>query len=282
VKDRIVKFYWLSAVKSDISDFETLDEILTYVMARKYKAYRKFDITNEKFCYLQIFSTKKTNPYMRIEMRSARSGLRPPVVDRNTLKERKNPRTLDEGDKVSTHMVCKNVNGNILLGLESSNDTLSIGQFIKYLERFATKLGKVNVRFTEDELVDQDFLKDVLAMKRAKQAVITVKKKVLGGDYLNYTNRTVQVRHNVDLVIKAELGDNIKNSIVDIFNSMNGGRNEIVKIEAEGFKENGSPLKVNTEQFGKKEKIKVDINATTGEVLSNSIFSGIQNLLASY
>ncbi len=133
-------------------------------------------------------------------------------------------------------------------------------------------------------ILKDDFLREVNRMGRIKGFRIFADKRLLGSNFLNYSNRIFSVKDTINIFVGAERGLNIKNCLIDVFNLLNTGgtSGSIRRIKAEGFDEFGASSILDTEKMAKIETIEADLNLNTGEISYTTFKSAMIELTKSF
>ncbi len=252
-------------------------EILNYLGSLS-SAKKKMDLTENKFCRL----TKVIDePVQKVLFKSASNNYRAPLMSRSTGEERDNPKTLDEGETVKTHMVIKYTRQEVFVCLEKSSGTMTMQQFVNYLNSKATLYHKhvgteKNYLFDFMIIVEDNFLQEVKGLERIIEGELYVNKSILGGEALNYSERTENVKEDLKLIVKAKRSMSIVNMIIDTFNKLNSGKvSTINRIRVRGKDDHANEVLIDSELIAKMQFVNSEINIETGEVNSASIFESM-------
>ena len=164
-------------------------------LSNKSKKKRSYDLKGDKFCLLGNLKSEDGICYGYIK--SARNEFRPNLIDRRTLKERNNPKEKSEGDVEKTHFLIKEENGEVILFLEHNHSGITINNFINYLQNFAKSIDGAEGKSTGYKIIfsviaNNDFLKELEFMQRAKVAEIYMDKQLLGNEALNFSEKIIQ------------------------------------------------------------------------------------------
>jgi hypothetical protein len=245
---------------------------------------RKCDISEDKFAYMASISYNESNKIL-ILMKSARHGYRAPLIDKNTIEVRDNPKTMSEGEQMKTHIAVKVSDGAVYLLMESGN-MLTCNDFVKYLNKILYRYN--DSRNTEDEklkglfhidmIIRNDFHQALEKMHRVTCANMYIEKRVLGDEMLNFSNRIEVIKDEIELKINAKRGQSVKNTVYDFFHHFNGNNSVIRRIRVRGESETNIGSVIDTNFWGKKDTITVSQNADTGEYDSNEMFSRLLEL----
>lgn len=269
-----------------------LSTILNYIISKE-KVDRKQDVNNEKIAFLDNINYDTTSEYhtMQILFKSAKHSYRAPLLDKNTVESRENPKTMSEGEQMKTHVLVKFKDGDAIIFLETGSNMLTCGNIVNYLNQ---ALLSYNSQFREDdeqrllgkfsfEMIARDDFQEILrGMDRVLCAEIFIDKSVLGSEVLNFSNTSEQVKENIMLTIKAERKKSIKNTLYDIIDKYNGAQSKIRRIRITGKNTAGNASIIDTDFIVKKEFIEVQQDPDTGEYISSNVFSQLLVLSNEY
>jgi hypothetical protein len=269
-----------------------LSTILNYIISKE-KVDRKQDVNNEKIAFLDNINYDTTSEYhtMQILFKSAKHSYRAPLLDKNTVESRENPKTMSEGEQMKTHVLVKFKDGDAIIFLETGSNMLTCGNIVNYLNQ---ALLSYNSQFREDdeqrllgkfsfEMIARDDFQEILqGMDRVLCAEIFIDKSVLGSEVLNFSNSAEQVKENILLTIKAERKKSIKETLYDIIDKYNSAQSKIRRIRITGKNTNGNASIIDTDFIVKKEFIEVQQDSDTGEYISANVFSQLLALSNEY
>lgn len=266
---------------------EPLTRLLNY-LNEKQNIERKQDINKEKIAFLD--SCNFEDPYIKIVFKSAKHSYRAPLLDKNTVVARENPKTMDEGEQVKTHLLIKMKEEDAILFLETGNNAMTCGNIIAYLNKailqfnseYNTVEEKIRGKFCFDMIPRDDFREVLESMERVLCAEVYVDKDIIGSDYLNFSQRTEEIKENVVLMIKAEKKKNIRNSVYEFVNKLNGDDSIIRRIRVRGKLDTGNESIIDTAFIIKKEYIDVQQNNDTGEYNTTDMFVQLIDLANNY
>lgn len=291
---RKVGFFYLTLIprrnsKKTVSTCEYIQTLFRFINAQSKKA-RKVNLNKEKFCFIESHENSITPNTVKIVFKSARHSYRSPLVDKRTLNERKNPKSMDEGERTKTHCVINynrdvlNGTDEVLLIMERSREGLSAAQFVIYLKQMIiyyekTKLKNLSHTVNYQIVAKDNFEEELERLKRVKIATLHVSKKILGSESLNYSNKIVNVQDYLVMNVKAEKGKTIKEIAKDFLAKFISEGEEISKLRIEGTNNDDNDVILNTDLLAKREFITVDVDEDTGEVNSNSCFPELELLM---
>lgn len=281
-KKRKIGFYYLT-LNNDSENINTVfSNLLTQIISLD-NVDRKFRIRQDKFCFLNSSSESASTSISKLTFSSASHNFRSPLLDRITLAERDNPKTLREGEKLTTHLVSKSTNGNVILLVEKSRDVLSINQIIDYLNKFLPMIDETQkLRFNYDILLKDDFLGEMDNLSRVVSTEIMVDKQLLGSASLDYSERLSSVQHTISIKVKANTRDSIADFANDLYAKLNGGENVIKKIRVVGRNNENNEVTINTDYIERQEYVMVDYDSDTGEIVTPDMFIEMSSILTNF
>lgn len=270
-KKRKLGFYYLT-INEDYNVYDTFLNVLDSVEPLD-NTNRKFTINKDKFCFLDHIKKFRHGAECHLFFKSAAHNFRPPLIDSETINERENPKFIQEGERIKTHIVTQAISGDLILTVEKSKDSLTINQIVDYLNIYLSRIDTEEpLRFGFEIIVKDDFMTELSNLSRVVSADLIVDKALLGSNSLNYSNRLNSVRREISINVKANVRDTIFDFINDIYSHFNGGNNSIKKIRLLGKSHDNNDVKINTDFIERQEYVNVDYNTDTGEILSNDMF----------
>jgi len=282
---RKIGFYFILFKKGDL-ELPAWNPILTicnYLITLE-KSIRKKDLEGNKFGFISEI-TSEGDDLASILFKSARHSYRAPLLDRNTVEERENPKTMDEGEQMKTHIVLKKIDESPIALIESGNNLMTGKNIIDYLN-FGISIYNSNIEDSEKldgvfsiEMMPRDDFREVLeSMSRVTCASIFIDKNILGSDVLNYTEPSETIQDDVVLQIKANRKKSILDSLYRIVDKYNGNNSNIRRIRVVGRTDNNNETIIDTGFIVKKEFVEVTQNSDTGEFSSIEMFQSIKEL----
>ncbi len=274
---RNISFFTLEADNGvDISEF-----MVSLIDKIKFldKKERKQNLFNDRFCFLQRSDFKRDA--IKCLFVSAKHGTRLPLIDKNNLESRDNPKTKNEGEEEHTHMLMKFTNGECFVLLEQGRELLKMKDICNYFNAFYNKLdGTVNDPLSFTIVASEDF-ESALNNKISRLSLgeIYVDKQLLGRDSLNFSNRIDTVKDDIILQIKPQRGESIKDLIVDIFKKLDTEQSIIKRIRIKGKSEDGSECVADTlVSLTKRQSVIIQKEEDTGAIKTSNIFSQMEEI----
>ena len=282
---RKIGFYYLHYRNGDeVFEVESgLVRLLQYINAQSNRA-KKQDISDDRICFLDFFEYNEDACLLKMLFKSAKHSYRAPLLNRNTVEARENPKTMEEGEQVKTHLLIKFVNGDAIVFLETGRNVLTLKIITDYLNTFisifnnAHRRDRIEGAFCFDMIPRDDFREVLDNMERVLCAEVFIDKQVLGSDALNFSERIEHVQDNIILEIKTERRETIKHTIYDIFSKLTGGHSVIRRIRVKGKTSDTNESIIDTSFINKKEYIDAQQNEDTGEFNTAYMFSQLELL----
>nr|WP_315456925.1 hypothetical protein [uncultured Prevotella sp.] len=289
--NRKIGFYFLFLRQRDF-EFPikyNLIQLLNYLQERT-RLERKQDIGGDKIVFLDSCTQEGDDNLLKLLFKNAKHSYRAPLINKNTVEERENPKKIDEGEQMKTHALVKFKDGDAILFLETGGGMLSYHGLAEYLNRM---LALYNGQFTNDEgkilghfcidMVPRDDFREVLnSMNRVSCATIFTDKRILGSEALNYSEPSEELKEEVVIELKAKRGRNIMQHIYDCLDRANGANSEIRRIRVKGKLPNNNEGIIDTGFIIKKEYVDAQQNEDTGEYNTAYMFSQLVSLSRDY
>lgn len=115
--------------------------LLQYIGAQPNRA-KKQDIADDRICFLDFFEYDEEAGLLKILFKSAKHSYRAPLLNRNTVEARENPKTMEEGEQIKTHLLIKFVAGDAIVFLETGRNILTLKIITEYLNTFISIFNK--------------------------------------------------------------------------------------------------------------------------------------------
>lgn len=276
-------FIYLQKGDSSVGCFEQLTKILAFISSMQ-EVKRKWDISNERFAFLARMTQEEKNGYRIVCLlfKSAKHSYRAPLLDKDTVKERDNPKRMNEGERVNTHVLIKFCQEEAIAFLEVGQNVLSCKNIVQYLNSFIPIYNsqfdpnseeRVDGKFSFDMIACDDFRIEMAKMRRAVIAEVFTDKTILGDSFLNYSQPSAEIKDTVTITIKADREKNILAHIYDFVDKMNGAKSAIQRVRVRGKLSDGNDGVIDTSFLGKKVWIDAQQNKETGEYNTEYMFS---------
>ncbi len=240
---------------------------------------KKVDLPSDRFCFMDNIQKTVSDEYFRILFKSAKHSYRAPLLDRETINERENPKRMTEGEQMKTHVIIKMLPMEIILFLENGTNCMTSLNIVYYLNQYVSKYNDehpsqaIYGTFIAQQILKNDFWEQLQSMNRVKKAVVVTDKRVLGSDSLHFLQRMFSIKDTINIDIVAKRKESLKDAITDIWNSRIAGRSEISCIRVEGVGEHNEQTIINTDQFAKIEYVEANQNEDTGEFDTPDMFN---------
>lgn len=272
----ILEYQLVDGSTGDLADM--LNRVLTYINGLSLVDRKRDDNSQDKFSYLSSLNTD--GDMHAIIMKSARHSYSAPLVHRQTLHERPNPKLLEEGEQVKTHCVINAISGYM------TKDTLlggvAINNFVNYINSFLPQVYSANETagaFIYAVIPCDNFRDEINRLDRVSVAEIVTDRHILGGPALNFNGRMDEIQEDVTVTVKARRGENIKNQALSwLIPSLNNHRVRRVRIK--GRDEFGNERILDSLNLIKKTYVNVEKDEHTGEFNSQSMLTELQSALS--
>ena len=289
--NRKIGFYFLFLRQRDF-EFPikyNLIQLLNYLQERT-RLERKQDIGGDKIVFLDSCTQEGDDNLLKLLFKNAKQSYRAPLINKNTVEERENPKKIDEGEQMKTHALVKFKDGDAILFLETGGGMLSYHGLAEYLNRmlalyngqFTNDEGKILGHFCIDMIPRDDFREVLNSMNRVSCATIFTDKRILGSEALNYSEPSEELKEEVVIELKAKRGKNIMQHIYDFLDRANGANSEIRRIRVKGKLPNNNEGIIDTGFIIKKEYVDAQQNEDTGEYNTAYMFSQLVSLSRDY
>ena len=262
---------------------EILAKTLRFI-ANQTNKLKKKDLPDDRICFLDFYNYDEEQGLIKILFKSARHRYRAPLLNRNTIESRENPKTKDEGEQVKTHLLIKFVEGDAIVFLETGRNILSMKIITEYLNTFISiynnnhKKEHLEGHFRFNMIPCEDFHEVLESMQRVTFAEVFIDKQILGGDALNFSDRIEYVQEDIAISLKTVKKESIKQTIYDILSKITGGRTDIKRVRVKGKMSDSSESIIDTDFIVKKEYIDAQQSEETGEYNTQYMFSQLELL----
>lgn len=255
-----------------------LTRVLTHINGLDKVQRKRNDFsTQDKFAYLS--SSSRENGITAIIFKSAKHSYSAPLVHRDTLSERPNPKHMEEGEQVKTHIVINTNSGYV------TKDTMlggiAMNAFVNYLNSFLQDVfedGETIGKFEYSDVPSDSFRDEIDRLDRVSLAEITTDKQILGSPALGYNGRMEEVQEDISITLKAKRGGSIKSQVLGkILPSLNNNR--IHRVRIKGKDEFGNDRTLDSLNLLKKTYVDVVKSDITGEFDSHSMLAELQAAL---
>lgn len=288
MQKRKIGFHWLRLSKmiGEERVYNNVEASLTSLLSYIYslpKTQRKYDITNDKFCFVDNYRYDSNEHCVELLIISAKHSYRAPLIDKDTVESRDNPKRINEGEQIKTHMLLKFMEDDAIVFLEMGLNILKMKNVVDYLNSFI-RLNNTSSDETFDglfssEMMPRDDFNEVLNnMSRVVCAELFISKSLLGSDALNFCNITNDIQENLVLSLKSEKKRSIKDTICQIMTYFSGANSKINRVRIRGIMPNSNDSIIDTQFIIKKEYVEVEQNPDTGEFNSRDMFTQLRLL----
>ena len=279
---RKIGFYYLFLKNGnlDLPVWGNLTRLLDFLMIQS-RLNRKQDIPGDKIAFLDSYNSDEDGILLKLCFKSAKHSYRAPLIDKNTVEERENPKRIEEGEQMKTHALIKNKDGDAILFLETGGGMLTCNSITEYLNKM---LAIYNAQYNNDDdkieggfcfnMIPRDDFREVLqSMTRVSCATIYTDKRILGSEILNFSEPSEELQEEVVLEIKAERKKNIIHHVYDFLDMITRANSNIHRIRVKGKLPNNNESIIDTGFIIKKEYVDVEQDEDTGQFNSRFMFS---------
>lgn len=204
MSQRKINFFFLQLSENErIFEIEiSVNRLLRYISSFS-RTRRKQDLPNDRICFLESYSYDENTHIAKLLFKSAKHSYRAPLLNRNTVELRDNPKTMEEGEQVKTHLLVKFKEGDAIVFLETGRDILTMKSITDYLNLFVSIFNnnhnrdKINGSFRFDMIPRDDFGEVLDNMQRVTCASIYVQKQILGSEALNFSDTTHEAKEDI-------------------------------------------------------------------------------------
>lgn len=285
-----VNFQHYSLVKTTIKDkvkeeapFVEVGDLLEFI-SNKDKKDRKFNLKNNKICFLEVLNIKENERYLVYYgiFAVAKRDYRPPIIDTEELTERDNPRSMKEGDKDRVYFALKielNERPLVSLILQRTSSRFNSNSFKNYLTSFFREMypDETSSAIRVDVQMCNSFFTEMQRMKRASAIEVSFDKKILTDKFSSFSKDIIHVENNVKVSVKAKRKKNIEEMAMDAANHMHGDNEDsITNVFVKGYDEDDHEMVVDMQKLFRISSDKVekyDGPDGTGELNSRDMFS---------
>ena len=285
MEKRRIGFFNLYCIEGEntLSIIDNLTKTLRFI-ANQTNKLKKKDLSDDRICFLDSYNYDEEQGLIKILFKSARHSYRAPLLNRNTIEARENPKTKDEGEQIKTHLLIKFVEGDAIVFLETGRNILSMKIITEYLNTFISiynnnhKKERIEGHFRFNMIPCDDFNEVLENMQRVTFAEVFIDKQILGGDALNFSDRIETVQEDIVISLKPEKKKSIKQVVNDIISKATGVKSIIKRIRVKGKMSDSSESIIDTDFIVKKEYIDAQQSEETGEYNTQYMFSQLEHL----
>lgn len=282
----LVKRSVKNGVESE-APYKEVPQLLEYIVNLPIKK-RFFDLKDDKFCYLDELKRVPDQDLYFGVMESARSSFRPKLIDKTSGSKRLNPRGLSEGDIERTHFLVGVFPNEVKLFIEFNHSGVRVNSFVNYLKLFVKAYSKkinkqpCDYSILHIEVAPISFMTQLESALKASSVEMFIDKRILGSNFLRFSERTVAVRRDVVLTVNSKRNEDIKTLAMDLFAAFNDTEKGISRIRVRAKNPDNHDVMIDTQAFCMKSVFNVDVNEDTGELNSNQVFQQLRHVAESY
>jgi hypothetical protein len=251
---------------------------------------KRFSLNPTKFCSLDFIREINQRNFEGRQkcffgsIKSASFGTRRELLNYQTNKERENPKLLTEGEKEQNYFILAfNNDSEFEIIFQNAHLGISANQFKNYLEKFMwlylQSIDEEKEFKTEmGDIIIDDPEEIINRLDRIVECKVYIDKEVLGSDFLQLTNRTLNVKEDLVVDIKADIRQSIAQLTKDIIQNL-AHDNRISKVWVRGKDNNSNESKFFIEKIMKSKYITVTLDPNTKSIVRDSIRQEMINLI---
>lgn len=284
----IFKFYENNNINDRYEDFD-FDGFAEYLNNLDDEN-KRFSINPTKFCSLEFIREINARNYQGRSkcffgcIKSAAFGTRRELLDYQTNTERDNPKFLTEGEKEQNYFILAfNNNSEFEIIFQNAHLGINPNQFKNYLEKFIWLYlqsidEEKDFKIEMGDIIIEDPDEIISRLDRIVECKVYIDKEVLGSDFLNLSERTLNVREDLVIDITADISKSIAQLTRDIIQNLTHD-NRISKVWVRGKDNNKNETKFFIEKIMKSKHITVTLDPNTKSIVRDSIKREMINLI---
>lgn len=261
-----------------------LKDVLAYIAGLE-KLERQNVLSDDSYCFLSdIESIENREDIQKILFKRAGFGSRPPLVDKETLEERDNPKELTEGERVLTHAALRYFDDEVFVLLETVPRGVTINRVERYLNEYASMFhqstsSQKNYTIRYKLVATENFSEALSRLRRVTVGNIFVEKQYLGSEPLNLSNRIRDVQEQIAIKVNAKRTKSIEEFIEDAYAVFQTADSKVLRVRAEGFNRDNQPVTIDTDILRKTEPLDFEPDILTGEIKSDQVFHELVKMI---
>lgn len=238
------------------------------------------DPISKKFHFLAYAIPSSTNADVITGFfKSAKYDYMPPLIEKDTLVERKSPKKKTEGELERTHFALRVFKGDVLLLLEQKKSGVSITKFVNYLNSYLSNVVTGH-KVVAGLSIAGTFTSKLDDLARAVSVEIHVPHAIVTDTFSKTKISTKDVKEDAVITFSAKRSTSIKKMAVDYFKVMRSKSPDvdIHRIKVYGKSEGNSPTVLDTDQLKDRSTviISLDINK---QVDSDSMLGALRETI---
>ncbi|OBU22252.1 hypothetical protein CTM88_05970 [Photobacterium aquimaris] len=253
----------------------------------------------KKFHFLKAINVITQDCYHLI-FSSAKYEYRPPVIDKQTLETKDNPRSMTEGDEELTHVKLYIKKDYVLLLIEERINGITARGITQYFNDFkhifVTGLKKDfenqpkdiqlllgdkpdgSYRFSTAFVPNNNFTVALHGATKIGLGHIYIEKDLIhGSEFARYSNKMKTYTSDLQITLKAT--DDLIDMLDDYYNEYTKGTSHINRMKVEVYDDLGKKSIIDTELFKLRKTIEVETNIIDGVIISDEMFIEMSTLI---
>ena len=284
----VFKFYEGHNLNHQFEDFNF--DGFTEFMNNVEELNKRFPISDTKFCSLDFIEEINPRNYQgRTKcyfgcVKSATYGTRKDLLDSATNSERENPKELTEGEREENYFVLAFTGtSEFEIIFQNAHNGITSNQFKSYLDKFIFRYlnsieEEMNFNTEIGDIIIENPEEIISRLDRIVECKVYIDKEVLGSQFLNFTERTLNVKEDLVVDIRADF----KQSIVEVARDLMQNivhNNRISKIWIRGKDNDNNETKFFIERIMKSNYIDVTLDPNKKSIVKASIKTELINLI---
>jgi hypothetical protein len=207
-------------------------------------------------------------------IKSASFGTKKNLLDSITNTERENPKELTEGEKEENYFILAfKDNSEFEVILQNTHMGITQNHFKNYFDKFINRylsVKQIEKEFNTEmgDIIIEDPNELIAKLDRIIECKIYMDKEILGSRFLNLSNRTVQVKKDLIIDVKADTMLSIREFAKDVTSSMMSSDN-ITKVWICGKDNDKNEHKFFIERIMKTNHIKITVDPNTKAIVKD-------------
>lgn len=274
----IFKLYEGLKVDNGFEDFDFPD-FVSYLNSLDAES-RKFAINKKKYCAIDFIETIDARYFQGRQkcyfgmIKSASFGTKKNLLDSETNTERENPKELTEGEKEENYFVLAfKDNSEFEVILQNTHLGITTNHFKNYFDKFINKYlssRQIEKAFNTQmgDIIIDDPNELIAQLDRIVECKVYMDKEVLGSGFLRLSNRTVQVKKDLIIDVRADTMMNIRDFAKDVASSL-ASNTTISKVWICGKDNDKNEYKFFIQRIMKTNHIEVTLDPTTKAIVKD-------------
>ncbi|PQL90812.1 hypothetical protein [Apibacter adventoris] len=280
---RKIGYYYITI--NDQRNPHILKDVINHIMS-KTKSDRKQTKpdNNEIFYFIDSKSYLGNNTnWLNITFKIGEIGYRPPLIDINTLSERKNGKTPTEGEGNKTHFSLRIDNDKICMLAEEFRSNVSVPLFLRYINTYAKELNySPELRFAYEISIKTNFMEELKKFNRVNQIEVFYDRNILGSEAFNFSVGHQSEIGSFKAILNADRKRDLYEIAKNIGNDLIGRRTKVNNFRIKGKDVLNGEVSMDWNFIKQRETINTKKEKETGEIVSDDIFAILNSKLHNF